>query len=693
MTREPTTISVTSSNAPIGAHSSELVLSWAVASDTNRPRYILELDAAHNGSKCDCKCPSCDLPLTAVNAGKSTWKRRPHFRHPKGAAREKCTIVSARRAIEVMFERQEHILLPRLRRSREVEGLSGKYHDAWVERPAEPVRITECTFRDEANAILTLHDGRRLHVRLVGRGEVAGDSGIEDHFAARIELHVDDPAVANMAPEEILSRLQLCWSEGCWQRHWTDDELNAEAEAAAIANAIDALDWLSADDLSINLSPAERRETLLHREVKAILERERRIRVPELKAEVEWQRANGLTDKRTWSSPEVELVLSSVQLEVHLGHSVPDVVVSWVEEDGWSHSMLIEVTVTNTITDERIERLSSLGWPVLEIDISRMGGTVTRDELTRLVLDEIAGKRWLYHPVIEEERAHLVVLMQQEQIRMTEVERQQQAILEVPAAEWGKRYLDALRSRWREQLIYGEGLPDTEGWRQARSSVSEAIHGLNVHGYPASLLDEHPLRTVVARILSFHDGHSIEYRTDVWGVINAILCDGERAKKWHTLYLIALKVYPQTLTKDQQEKISNWRGSVVGSIREQCATYVRETTYDRLIGLLFPKMQSALGEPFGTPLYISEREIKEGYMPSYRSLNHTTSSHSYQSAPRPFDDIDASLLKASGYAVSHGQSPLSFAKDYIRQVGGLTVEQVIQRLSERGVAKDRWSWS
>ena len=92
--------------------------------------------------------------------------------------------------------------------------------------------------------------------------------------------------------------------------------------------------------------------------------------------------------------------------------------------------------MTNTITDERIERLSSLGWPVLEIDISRMGGTVTRDELTRLVLDEFAGKRWLHHPVIEEERVHLVVLMQQEEARATEVERQRQAILDVPAVEW-----------------------------------------------------------------------------------------------------------------------------------------------------------------------------------------------------------------------------------------------------------------
>lgn len=668
----------------------DFVMAWAVDVTTSQPRYILELDPAHKGKKCNCKCPSCNLPLTAVNAGKSTWNRRPHFRHPEGAAREKCIIIAARKAIEAIFGRQERIVLPRRRRSREVEGLSGNYHDAWVERTAEPVRISDCTFEDEANALLTLDDGRRLHVRLVGRGKVAKSSGNEDRLTAYIDIQADDPVVARMAPEEILSRLQLVWNEGCWVRHWNDGELDAEAEASAIAKAINALDWLDAGDLSDGLSPAERRETLLHREVKAILERERRIRVPELKAEAVLQRADGSIDKRTWSSPDVELRLSSVELEVHLGHSVPDVVASWVEEDGWSRSMLIEVTVTNPITDERIERLSSLGWPALEIDISRMGGTVTRDELTRLVLGEVAGKRWLHHPVIEEERAHLLLVMRQEEARAIEAKRQRQAVLEVPATGWGKRYLNAFRCRWQEQLLVGEGLPDTDAWRQARSDVSEAINGLVAHGYPASLLDEHPLRTVIARILSFHDGVGIEYRTNIWGVINAILCDGTYTKTWHTLYLIALKVYPQTLTEDHQERVAVWRKNVVESIREEQETYVRETTYDRLIGLLFPEMRPALDEPFGTPLYIPEREREyDGPIPSGQSRNGTASSPACPSV----DDVDASLLQASGYAARHGQSPLSFAKDYVRQIGSLTVEQVIHRLIIRGVAKNRWSWS
>jgi hypothetical protein len=693
----------------------DFVMAWAVDVATSQPRYILELDPAHKGKKCNCKCPSCNLPLTAVNAGKITWKRRPHFRHPEGAAREKCIIIAARRAIEAMFGRQERVILPRRRRSREIEGLSGKYHDAWVEWLAEPVRISDCSFEDEANAILTLDDGRRLHVRLVGRGEVASDSGKEDRLTASIEIRADDPAVANMTPEEVLSRLQLVWNEGCWVNHWADDALDADAEAKAITKAIDALDWVEVGNLPDDLSSSERRETLLHREVKAILERECRIRVPELKAEAEWQRTDGFTDKRSWSSPDVEIQLSSVEIEVHLGHSIPDVVASWVEEDGWSHSMLIEVTVTNPITDERIERLASLGWPVLEIDISRMGGTVTRDELTRLVIDEVAGKRWLHHPVIEEEHAHLLAVKQQEDARAAETSQQRQEILDVPAAEWAKHYLDAFRRRWQEeQRMVAQGQSDSEAWRQALAHVSDAANGLVVHGYPASLLDEHPLRTVVARILSFHDGIGIEYRTDVWGVINAILCDSLSARQWHTLYLIALKTWPRSLTEVHRKMVDDWRQEVVESIRSEKIAYVRETTYDRLLGLLFPEMQEALANAFGTPLYNPKDAIDNDFIypgmiqgsikkQAVRSGHQQTQSKDvatvfvdfdpFESHPWAQDAEKSYLLQAASAAARQGLSPGSFAQSYDSSSRILGGDRVLRLLIEAGFAKTQYEWS
>lgn len=607
--RQTTEVVKATERSPRAPSSSDLVMAWAVDQDTEQPRYILQLDAAHRGGKSNCKCPSCDLPLVAVNAAKAVFQKRPHFRHPEGAARERCVIVAARKALAEIFGQQERIVLPRRRRSRNVEGLSGRYFDAWVERPSESVGINECTFRDEATAILTLDDGRRLVVQLIGRGLVTRLDG-DEALLARIELEVDDPAIAMMSPEEIFERLELAWSAACWTQHWSDADLDRDAEAKARASASDALDWLDQADAPNEMDPVERRETLLHREVKTILEREKRIRLPGLHVEAQWRRSNGFVDMRTWSAPSSEVALTSVELEVHLGCSVPDVFATWVDDDRWTHSIFIEVTVTNPIGDERIDRLSSFGFPILEIDIGRMGGIVTREEFTRLVVDEVAGKRWLFHPTLNEEEGHLIAVMKRESDELEAAARKRQEILDISASDWGQRYLRALRQRWHEQLAVGD-TPGGEAWQKAQDALLEAAYALEAHGYPiASMMDQSPLRGIIARILSIRCGTGVEYKFDnAWAVINAIRCDrGEASLKWHTLYLIAVRTYPPTLTLEQEQKVATWRETVKFSIENEATTYVRDTVYDRLLGLLFPEMRSALNKPFGTPHQVLEKD-------------------------------------------------------------------------------------
>lgn len=608
--RQVTQIEKSAGTATQRPKSDDLVMAWAVDRDTGEPRYILQLDEAHRGARSNCKCPSCDLPLQAVNAAKLNFKNRPHFRHPAGAAREQCLIVAARRALADLFGRQEMIVLPCRRRSKSVEGLSGRYFDAWVDLPPETVGINHCAFHDATTATLALKDGRRLVVQLVGRGGVSKLDG-DDALLARIEIDVDDPTVAMMSPEEIFAHLELAWTNGCWVRHWADAELDRAAEAQARSAAADALDWLDADDLPSGLSPAERRETLLHREVKAILERERRIRLPGLHVDAKWRRSDGFVDTRTWSALEMEIALTSVGLEVHLGSSIPDVIASWMDEDRWHHSIIIEVTVTNPITEERIDRLSAFGFPVLEIDISRMGGVVTREEFTHLVVDEVAGKQWLFHPTLIEEHGSLIYDMKQEEAKAAEAERQKQALLDIPAADWASRFLDAFLRRWREAPADGSDHPASAAWQAANTDVSQAVEALVAHDYPASGLDIFPLQTVVARILSIKIGSGVNYKFDnAWGVINAIRCDREVALQWHTLYLIAVRIYQPAVTLDQLEKVHAWRAAVVASIKAGEPRYVRDTVYDRLIGLLFPEMRAALINPFGTPLYIADQDFE-----------------------------------------------------------------------------------
>lgn len=590
------------SSTSISKVSNNLIMAWGLDRASGKPRYILELDAFHRGSKCDCICPNCRLPLTAVNAAKAVFQKRPHFRHPEGAARDACVIVAARKALEEMFAKQDSIVLPRYRRSAAVEGLSGQYFNAWVECESERVKVREFIFHDEVSGWLTLDDGRRLLVKLIGRGD--SSSIEEDRVIAKIELRVDDPAIAMMSPEEILQRIELSWSDACWINHWEGQLLENKATQLAKEKAIHALDWLEDDG-----SSPQRRETLLHREVKAILEREKRICLPPLEVYAEYRRTNGFVDRREWSEPWQEVILSTVELEVHLGHSVPDVIASWINDDGWTQTILIEVTVTNKIDDERAARLESFGFPVLEIDISRMGGVVNREEFTRLVVDEIAAKRWLYHPRLQEERQHLMHMMQLDAELHGERDRKRQEYLAVSPQDWAEVFIEAFIARWEAILSFGEDASESDDWQIAQDHIQESINALEAHGYPAaSMLDEYPLRGIVSRITSILCGTGIEYQSQNAGqVINAILCDRSAdAKKFHTLYLIAIKTYIPTMTENQVSRVTEWRSKVKENILSGQQEYIRDTVFDRLLGLLLPKMKSQLDNPFGTPLQILE---------------------------------------------------------------------------------------
>ena len=123
----------------VGIHSgsgSGQVMAWARDIKTGEPVYILELDVTRTGSNCDCECPSCNLPLTAVNAAKSEYIKRPHFRHPDGAEKSDCMYLSARLAALQLLRDQGFILLPKRQQSGNSVGLSGTQYEAWVDHPA-----------------------------------------------------------------------------------------------------------------------------------------------------------------------------------------------------------------------------------------------------------------------------------------------------------------------------------------------------------------------------------------------------------------------------------------------------------------------------------------------------------------------------------------------------------------------------
>lgn len=377
---------------------SELVMAWARDRATGEPIHILELDASRRGAKSGCDCPHCELPLTAVNAAKTEFLKRPHFRHPEGALREECQVLAGRAAAVRQLKELGWLDLPRRAMSAQATGLSGRQYTAWVEKPAERIRVRHVDFYDRTAALLTLDDGRQLQVVLTGAWGAGTDATVdaEGHPVPTILLALDEPALAGMAPEELRRRLSLAPDGGCWRRHWSDASLAEQARAAALRSALENLDaWPDDIDPQEDLDPALRRQSLLHREVMNILAESGRLRVPAMLKSNQGQGPQHVPSARS----EI-LILRDVRLEQRFGHIVPDVSCMALADEGEAiaSQLFIEVTVTNAITPERLGRIQAAGQPTLEVDLSLAGGRIRRDELRHLVVEELELKRWLHLP-------------------------------------------------------------------------------------------------------------------------------------------------------------------------------------------------------------------------------------------------------------------------------------------------------
>lgn len=381
-----------------------LVMTWAHDRETGRPVYIMELGSQRNGNNCRCTCPSCGHDLTAVNAGKAegTYVRRPHFRHRTGVVKDLCLVLTARSAALRLLAEEGMIDLPSRTRTTTWHGLSGAEYQGFAQTPAEQRALTRVQFRDSTSAVLTLDDGRQVVVYLTGTNiPTAMPTDGHEECRATIFIAIDDPRVAGLSPSELRARLRIEPELLCWRTHWDDGSLEQQATSRAMARAQEMLDWPeTSNSEDLEAIPTElRRETLLHYTVKQILAESGRLQVPELKVEM----AAGSGYDRAVASAVLmskqAVNLRNPRLEHRLGNVIPDVCADALGADGNDLGLLcIEVTVTNEIGGERLERVRRENHLTLEIDLRESFGRVTRAELAALVTDKVDGKRWLNHP-------------------------------------------------------------------------------------------------------------------------------------------------------------------------------------------------------------------------------------------------------------------------------------------------------
>ena len=590
---------------PLRDRSGYHVMAWARDSLTAEPVYVLELDKTRRGAKCGCECPSCNLPLQAVNAAKAEYKKRPHFRHPEGAPKSECLYLSARLAAIQLLRDYGVIQLPRRTMRGQVVGLSGFVHEAWVVRPAQTLAVRDFNFRDRAAAILTLEDGRELRVLLTGTGPAADYLAADGSQLPTIWLDLPDASLASMSPEELRTRLTLVPDSLCWLSHWEDKELLAQAQTEAREIAEDFMDLAGehVEELA-GVEQKFRRETLLHLEVKRILAESKEIKVPALNVRVDDFAGNGFGIEKEWSRPIETLVLLDVRLERRLGRVIPDVVAEVSKDRGGF--MMIEVTVTNRIDADRLARIDELNIPALEIDLSMTGGLVSRAELKNLVVYGLETKKWLHHPELNSQTVRLTVEVEAEILKIEanvfEEEKHRRKVLKTRVEVIANDYLDLI---FRYAEFDREDSHSDEQKKEMAiclENINERANDLAIHRFTLAGAPElfSGRQGIIPRILSIKIGRGLGYKLDsTMAVMNAIRQSTDQNRSNHSIYLIAEKVYRSDL-QPVAPWYPVWVSQVRGSIESYDPNYIRDGKYDKLLSMLFPEMVRALATGFGT---------------------------------------------------------------------------------------------
>lgn len=632
---------------------SRLPMKWAHDAVSGKPLYIHDNQVVEG--TCQSLCPACKQILIPVLAGQPLrTDPTPHFRHPPGTHKDACTIVAARLAATEHLLRNGYIDLPRRTMSRSAIGFSGEHYEVWVDIPEERRKLKAAGLIDRTMAELTLDDGRILLVDLTGQTTATPFKN-----SAMVTIALSDPTLATLSVEEIRSRLRILPNIQ-WCTHWQDTELAARGDAEAHQKAQEFLDqWSPQEEAEFRaLLPSDtddqmarrlRRETILHREAKNILERKRRIKVPSLELTVwreppeefagDWD-SNRL--RAFWCTVPIYFDLKEVRLEQRLGGIVPDVIASfdkpgptmrgmiatWIDDEfeeeneepysfSLSKDLLIEVTVTHGIDSAKLSKIQTLNLPTLEIDLSQFGGQIAFEDFEDLIINQTVGKRWVHHPMTQLKRARLVELLDQHSVtidfRKRLIELNRPYWLSQAVEYWAKHYLEAIAAyhdanvaiRRVQRRRSAGGLepqtlgPDSELWINLRN----AADALGVHGFDGAMEPVLIHETgIIARILSIQHNTGVGYDVSSgYQVVNAIMGSGKNNKTWDSLYAIAIKAYELTrhFNDEQRQRYKPWRDELADNIQKGVGGCLRPPTHDRLLSLLFPAMAPGINGGFG----------------------------------------------------------------------------------------------
>jgi hypothetical protein len=504
---------------------------------------------------------------------------------------------------------QGSIDLPARRLPGRTTGLSGRGYEHWVTKKPEQVHIRNVQYLDIATALFTLADGRQIRVVLMGTVEPYSAED-PNSTAACIYLGVDDEALKEMSPEGIRAQLKLSGDRFCWNAHWDDHAIQEEADRLAETEARKYLDAIPEGlELPNDMPPELKRETVLHYVVKQLLEEAGEVWAPAHPIQVRQLCKSGRMLFRDSLLPAQHLKLQNVALEKRVGKLRPDLFCEASVDGVQTYDPLfIEVTVTHGIDKERAARLIENGVSTLEVDISRLGGVVTREQLKDLVVREIDHKTWVFNPHVEALRKNLEKELELEQKMLdTEWDKQQAedaALLAIPVQQIAFQYLEAVReyltlltiSEMQQEYSEQSIRADLATAEKAKSTIQELARKLAKKGHPEA--SEETLfgwHGTLAKLLSIQHDRGIGYRVNSgFQVLNACFQANPLRREHAALCMAAAKAFDLPLKEHQQQKMNEWRKEILNSVDRGEDTYGRKDRHDSILALLFPQLREGI---------------------------------------------------------------------------------------------------
>lgn len=628
--------------------------------------HVFSLPREFTGAKCACTCPGCGEALHAVNAGiYSNGNRLPmfsnsasgrslssFFRHPAGHARGSCMQKASQLAALTLFRTREVIDVPAPRGVQTVPGISGRRYRAEVIGQPQRLAVRRTLWSDEQQAFLETTTGEKVLVIL--HSAYTGQQGKDCDGV--ITVACDDPEIAGMSLDELLTKVALNDSHTCWAKHWSSEVLSAQALAEAQAQAFEALDWLPSEMVAELGDLPLTGESLLHVTIKQIISQAKYIVTPAFSEEI--TRTASDDSAITWSKyvsrSSKRVKLENIRLEHWMPGMVPDIYCDAVHEKS-RHQLLIEVKVTHGVTVKKLELIRSKKFLCMEVDVALFSkhGQLTRTQLKEEVLDRAACKVWLHHPSIEAEiknaRAELlekearyrreqaaaenVALEERRKAAARAQEKAEEKAMQKRLAEEKQARHAALARieeekeqayrRWLSQRNT-EDLMDMFGAAAAAKQRSYFLKEAPPKNYESitSSLRERGYHSVQDGFFTAMDGPlsvmvRIQHLSEQGEALPDDLLKKLAAYSWMyggqeylPVILWAMKRYPLKMSAEQAMEVEKIRKGAWESIQNGSVLHVRNEDRDPLIAKIFPELSSDLARPEGKSKYARERADK-----------------------------------------------------------------------------------